>query len=121
PAHRLDHEVVARLVRVRPAGPEAADREVDQPGVQLAERRVREAELLEATDPEVLDDDVTAAEQRAQDVPSVLPPQVEAEAALVPVDGEVVRGRPGAIHPRGDPRRAPAARRVAFRRLDLDD
>ena len=60
PAHGLDHEVVARLVGIRPARAEAADREVDQPRVQLAEHLVGEAELREAADAEVLDDDVAA-------------------------------------------------------------
>ena len=40
---------------------------------------------------------------------------------LVPVDGEVVGGRPRPVRGVADPRRSPAARRVALGRLDLDD
>src|SRR5690348_17540250 len=46
-ADGLDHEVVARLVRVGPARSEAADRQVHQPRVQRAQRLVREAERSE--------------------------------------------------------------------------
>src|SRR4029078_11378629 len=98
-----------RLVGVRPARPEPADRQMHETRIQGLECRIGEAELRESPDPEVLDDHVTAAQQRPQDVAALRPAEIEPEAALVAIDGEVVCGGPAAGRLRGDPWPAPAA------------
>ena len=68
----------------------------------------------------VLDEDVEAREEAAEDLAPRLLLEVEADRALVAVDREVVGGGPGAVRLVADPRRAPAPRHVALGRLDLD-
>ena len=53
---------LAELGRVRPARPEAADGEVDEVRVERTEHLVREAELRETADAEVLHDGIRRAE-----------------------------------------------------------
>ena len=67
-ARGLDDEVVARSVRSRSVGAVAGDGEVDQARIQPLELVVIEAEAREATRPEVLDQDVAAAEEPPQDL-----------------------------------------------------
>ena len=96
---------------------------MDEPRVQPTQRLVIEAEPREPADPEVLDQDIAALEQPAQDGRAVGLLEVEPDAALVPIDREVVGRGPGLARGRRrpDPRRSPAAGRVALGRLDLDD
>ncbi len=67
-ADRLDHEVVPGPVRGRSVGAVAADREVDEIGIQRAQRVVIEPEPRQGAGSEVLDEDVGIGEQPAQDV-----------------------------------------------------
>ena len=75
----------------------------------------------EATGPEVLDEHVGAGEEASKDGRAVGLLEVEPDAPLVAVDREEVGGGSRAVGLVADPRRSPAARRVALRRLDLDD
>ena len=68
PGDGLDHEVVARPLGVGAGRPVAADRQVDEAAIERLERGVGEAQPLEAADPEVLDQDVGAADQAPQDL-----------------------------------------------------
>ena len=92
-----------------------------RPGFSSCQLRVVEAESGETARPEVLDEDVTARQQPAQDLGPLRAPEIEPDAALVPIDRQEVgrRAGPGCRFP--DPWRTPAAGRVAFGRLDLDD
>ena len=121
PADRLDHEVVAGPIGRRPGGPVAADREMDELGVDGVERLVIEAEPREPAGPEVLDEHVGVLERPAQDRPAVVRAQVEAERALVAVDREEIGRGPSAGGRIPHPRRSPAAGRITLGRLDLDD
>ena len=120
-ADRLHDEVVAGLGRVRAVRAEARDREVHEVGVDRRQGGVVEPEPREPADAVVLDQDVGLGQEAAKDAAAGLRLEVEADRALVAVHGqEVGRGlRAGRLVT--DPRRAPAARRVALRRLDLDD
>ena len=72
PAHRLGDHVEGRPVGVGaltgPRVAEAADRAVHEPWVDLRQRLVAEAELVEHADAEVLDDHVGVADEVAQRV-----------------------------------------------------
>ena len=94
---------------------------MDEGRVQPRQLGVVEPESGEPAGPEVLDEDVAARDQATQDLGPLRAPQVEPDAALVPIDGEEVGGRPRAGRLLPDPRRPPAAGRVALGRLDLDD
>ena len=120
PADGLDDEVVAGPVGRRAARSVARDREVDEPRVERPQRLVVEPEPGEAIAPEVLDQDVRVGQQPAQDRRAVGALEVEAEAALVAVDREEIGGGPRPGLDRADPRRTPAAGRIALRWLDLD-
>ena len=113
PPDRLRDEVVARLVRVRPVRPEPRDREMDEIRVDRLEGRVVEAEPREAADAGVLDDHVRGPQEASQDVAPGVGLEVEADRALVPVDGEVVRRGPRPGRPR---RRRTAGPRSGSRR-----
>ena len=110
PADRLDHEVVPGPVRRRSVGAVAADREVDEVGVQLPQRVVIETETSEGARPEILDEDVRVGQQPAQDLGAGGLAQVEPDGALVAVDRQVVGGgpRPGRVRrrPTAGPSRA---------------
>ena len=120
-ARGLDDEVVARPVGGGSVGAVAGDGEVDEARIQPLELVVVEAEAGEAAGPEVLDEDVAAAEQPAQDLGARLRLEVEPDRSLVPVDGQVVGGGSGPVGLGPDPRRPPGARPVAVGWLDLDD
>ena len=123
PADRLDDEVVARAGRA--AGPVravAADREVDEPRVEGPRARRRRTRAARAPPGRRFSTRTSAParSRRRTSAPSgVL--QVEADRALVAVDRQEVGRGPRAGRRVADPRRTPAARRVAVGRLDLDD
>ncbi len=120
PGRGLDHEVVARSGRGRSVAPVAADRQVDQPGMRVAQPCLVDPEPGEGPWPKVLHEDVGVVEQPAQDGAAVGCPQVEPDRALVAIDGQEVGGRPRPIGRVTDPRRTPRPGRVAVGRLDLD-
>ena len=114
-AHRLEHGVVAFLVRVRPVLSEAGARDVDKPRVDRGERRIVEAELREGADREILDQHVGLLRQPAHQQPALVRAQVDGDRLLGAVADEVV----GAV---ARELRLEAARLVAAARLlDLDD
>ena len=121
PACRLNDRVVAGTFGVGAMGPVARDGQVDESRVDPAQLGLVEPEPREATDPEVLDDDVGTPEQPPQDVLAGFGAQVDAHAALVAVHRQEVGGDPGAGLLGADPWRAPGAGRVALGRLQLDD
>src|SRR5207249_11833137 len=107
-------EVVAGAMRLRARLAEPGDRAVDEPWVQAREGAVPEAELVHRPGPEVLEEHVALAHQRAEDLPTLGRLEVQRHALLVPVDGHEV-GRLTADE------RWPTAGVVALTRLlDLD-
>src|SRR4051794_38550838 len=97
---------------------------MNKPLVDLAERGVVEAEAIHAARPEVLDEDVRSTDQPPQNVDAGRLMEIEPQAALVPIDRQEIRRDPlatGVALIGTDPRRPVAARRIAFRWLDLDD
>src|SRR3989449_742268 len=115
PRGRLDDVVVRGLVAVGAARAKAVGRAVDEPGVDGAERLVLEAEPRRWSGPEVVQDDVSGRREPEQRAASGGLLEIEDQAALVPVAGEVERRHAGVSG------RPEAARRVAFGGLDLDD
>ena len=87
-AHALGNEVVAAAVRVGPGLPEARDRTVDEPRIDLPQRLVVDAEPARHARPIVFDQHVGGCDQPCEDGDGFRPLQVEREAALVPVHGE---------------------------------
>ena len=119
PARGLDHEVIAGPFRGGAGRPVARDGQVDEARVQPSQRLIVEAEPREPADPEVLDQDVAALEQAVQDGDAVGLLEVEPDAALVPIDREVVGRGPGLARasrpgrPTAVPSRASRRRRAA--------
>ena len=130
----LDDEVVAGSVGEWAIGAVAADGQVDQARIEAVQLVVGEAKPRQAADAEVLDQDVAPREQPRQHLAASGLLEVEAEAALVAVDGQVVgrlasvgrvrarvTGRIGLARLGGTGEgRSPGARAIAVRRLDLD-
>ena len=94
---------------------------MDESRVDPAQLAIVEPEPRESADTEVLDDDVGTPEEPPQDVLAGFGSQIDAHAALVAVHRQEVGGGSSARLLGADPRRAPGARRVALRWLDLDD
>ena len=114
-AQRLRHRVGAGQLGMRPLWPVARDRNIDELRIVLAQFVVAEAVLLGGAGPEVLAEDVGAADQLAQDFAAFLGFQVQRDALYAAVVGFEI----GARETRHDGR---AARIVAdLRHLDLDD
>jgi hypothetical protein len=127
PAHGLPEDVVPREAPVRAVGAEPADRRADEALVaRLQHLLIAEAPLLECARLEVVDDHVGVLEQAQRDLLALGLGQVEHHAALVAIAEEVVRAL-AAVTGRcvwrvaARERRAPGARVVEGRRLDLDD
>ena len=114
-------EVVARPVGVGAGRAVARDREMDETRVDRRQLLVAEAQAGEAAGSEVLDDHVGAGEEASKNGRAIGLLEVEPDAPLVAVDGEVIGSGSRAVGLVADPWRSPAARRVALRRLDLDD
>jgi len=116
PAHPLDDEVVRRPGPPRAVLAEPGDLAVDRARVQRGDALLREPESGHRPRTEILDDDIGSLDEPLE---CRLPRgmlEVEGDAALVPVDREVVRRH--AVLVRG----RPAPRLVAGPRLlDLDD
>ena len=68
PPDRLDHEVVSGAFRGGAVRPVAADGEVDEVGVEVAQGLLVESESCQRSRSEVLDEDIRVSEQAAQDV-----------------------------------------------------
>ena len=94
---------------------------MDEQRVQFSERRFAEPEALETARPKVLDEDVRTGQEPPQDRCTLCLAKVEPDAPLRSVHSQVIRSGPGAFRLVADPRRPPAARRVALGRLDLHD
>ncbi len=86
PRHPLGHGREAGPVRVRTVLAEPGDPGDHQPRVAVEQRGGREAEALERTGPEVLDEHVGIVDERQQDVPIGLDLEVEDDRALVAID-----------------------------------
>ena len=98
----LDDEVVARSVGERAIGAIAADGEMHEPRIEAVQLVVGETKPCQAADAEVLDQDVALGEEPRQHLATSGLLEVEAESALVAVDGQVV-GRlasVGGVRPR---------------------
>ena len=114
-AHRLRDHLEALVVGVRPLAAEAFDGRGDDARVDLRERVVPEPEALHRARAEVLDHHVGRLRQRLEHLAAARRLQVERHALLVQVHE--------AEEDRVDARllSEPVARRLARRRLDLDD
>ena len=112
-AHALGDLIEARTLAVGPVLAEARDAGVDQPRVDLAQRRIVDAEPLFHVRPEVLDHHVGLGGQPAQHGNAARRLQVERDAALVAVQVLEVRSVPRATQ-------SVALFQVAWQ-LDLDD
>src|SRR4029453_2733510 len=89
PAHRLDQEVVAGQLGPG-ASPEAGDGAPDQAGVVPSQLLAPEPEALGGPGLEVLDQHVGPGRQGPGRPPALLVLEVQGDAALVAVDGQVV-------------------------------
>jgi hypothetical protein len=98
---------------------EAGHRAIDEARVEAAERLIVEAELGESADLEVLNQHVRARREAPHDLATPLGREVGDDRALAAIARVEIGGRLLAL--RVDEGRAPAARFVALRTLDLDD
>ena len=114
-AHGLGDHVEAHVILVG-TFPEALDLRVDDPGIDLLDDVVAEAQPLDGAGGEILDHDVGLLQHLREDLAAAFAAEVQRDAALVGVEQhEVVR-----IHARRvGGRTAPLV--AAFRILDLDD
>ncbi len=121
PADRLGDEVVARLRGVGSVGSVARDRKVHEARVQLAQRLLGQSQAIHSASPEVLDEHIRPTDQPAHHLAPLLAAQIQAQAALVPIDRQEVGRDPlSALFRRPDPGWPIAARCVSLWRLDLD-
>ena len=86
PGHRLDHEVMPRHPRKRPRLPVAADRAIDDPGVDALRVLVVDGELLGHARPEGFEHHIRFLEQAVRDGASLRLRQVQRQPLLVAVD-----------------------------------
>src|SRR3954451_5391373 len=114
-AGRLGDVLVGLRVLER-AGAEALQRRVDQPRVELVQGLPREAEAVHHARAEVLDQDVGAVDQLAEDLLALVGLHVEGEAPLVAVEHREVE----AVHV-GQIAQLAAGDVPAAGLLDLDD
>ena len=89
PAYRLRERVQAGLRSPRPRWPESRERAIDQAQIHRPERRVVDAELLGHAIPEGLDDHVGGGGHTVKGSTALGGGEIEAQAALVAIDGEV--------------------------------
>src|ERR1041384_7090725 len=89
-AHRLEHGVVALLVRVRAALAEAGARHVDERRVERGKHRVVESVATERADRKILEHDVGLLRELADELPACVRAQVDGDRFLGAVAGEVV-------------------------------
>src|SRR5207245_3366454 len=88
-AHRLRDRLVALVVGVWPVRAEALDARVDQPRVELLDRLVSEAQTLEHTWTEILEQHVTGLQEGAEHVLGARILEIQGEASLVRVEGQI--------------------------------
>ena len=102
-------------MRQRAGLAEARDAAIDQPRLLLGELLVAEPEFFHDARAVVLHEDLTLGDQRLRDANAVRVTQIQADAALVPVQAQVRAAleRPHLVADRAQP--------VAFGGLDLDD
>jgi hypothetical protein len=120
-AHALDHEIVARTLRIGAGLAEAGDRAINELRIDGFQAFIVEAVFLEASDLEVLHHDIGFGGQIAQQLLAFGLRHVDGDRLLAAIGGEVI-GRIAARSIRiGDEGRAPASRIVTFAGLfDLD-
>src|SRR4030095_3587389 len=83
---------------VGPVGAEALDARVHQARIELLDRSVAEAQALENAGPEVLEEHIALLQQGTEDVVGPRAVEVQGQAALVAVEGQVEEAvRVGAI------------------------
>jgi hypothetical protein len=117
-AHGLEDGVVAATLRKRAGLPEAGAGHVDDARVDGADRRIVEAVALERADREILQENVGAARQRADDVLALFGAQVDGDRLFRTVEREVVSAFVAAVPL--DERLEGAGLVAAPRLLDLD-
>src|SRR5438094_1215540 len=89
-AHRLENRVVALLILVWPALPEARARDVDEPRVECRERGKVERVFAERADREILHQHVGLLRELADELAALLRAQVDGDRFLGAVAHEVV-------------------------------
>ena len=90
PAHRLDDEVVARLVAARPVLPEAGDRAVYKSGIGGGQARVVEAELGQLARQEIFQHHVCLRRQIAYLRKIIRVAKVGGDPALPPIAAMII-------------------------------
>src|SRR5262249_50257804 len=88
----LDYRVVYPLLGIGPPLADAADRDIDQPGIFGAQRRPAEAKAFHRPRPKILDQYIRAANQLAHDCRRLGPLQVERQRTLAAVRRDEQRG-----------------------------
>ena len=108
--HHLHHFVQRETVFVRTVQ-KAFMRDINQPGIAFAQRRIIETQARHAARFEVLDEDVRGIDQLVQRGQSRFAIEIERDTLLVAIEGAK----------KSRARTKQTARTVAARRFDLDD
>ena len=114
-AHTLGHQVEPAPVAVGAGGSETRNGTIDEAGFEPGEFFVTQPQPVHHAGPEVFHHDVGLLQQPQKYLPSSFLPQVQAEAALVPIQGQET-GRPFAR--KGRPHLAGVVPAVWFFNLD---
>jgi len=122
-AHALDQKVVAGTARVRATLAEPGDRAVDEARIECLETFVVQPVRLQATDLEVLDQDVGPLRQLSDETLPIRFADIDRQRSLAAIGTEVVSRLAGDLTVRAcQPGRTPCAGVVSTARaLDLDD
>ena len=86
----LHDGIIARALAIRPGLPEARDRAVDEAPVHRAKGLVSQTEVVHRSRLEVLDEDVTPADEVDDERPPARVLQIDGDAPLAAVDREEV-------------------------------
>src|SRR5688572_29751924 len=94
-AHALDHEVVPRTLAVGAGMAKTGERAVDEPRVELAQRRIAETVAVEVAVLEILDQHVALARKLARDLLAFGRSEVERDGFLAAVGRGEISGVAG--------------------------
>ena len=118
PRHALDQKIISGTSGIRPILPEAGDRTVDEPRVEVFQAAVIQPVFGKAADLEVFDQDVGVSDQGADFLLPLGRAEIGGDRGFAAIGRIEIGG--GSIAVTFDEGRAPAAGVVTFRRFDLD-